>query len=126
MIRDQIGCKVRSIELNLMQRCASHLQSATDEEESRMLGMKAANAAFSGETGKMAAVIRLSDEPYRVKYDLVDISQAANAEKKVPATWITPDGHDVTDAMTAYLKPLIRGESRVTYKNGIPETLQLY
>uniref|UniRef100_I5ATI1 Pyrophosphate--fructose 6-phosphate 1-phosphotransferase n=1 Tax=Eubacterium cellulosolvens (strain ATCC 43171 / JCM 9499 / 6) TaxID=633697 RepID=I5ATI1_EUBC6 len=126
MVREQIGCKVRSIELNLMQRCASHLQSATDEEESRMLGMKAATAAISGETGKMAAVIRISDDPYRVKYDLIDISQAANAEKNVPVSWITPDGHDVTEAMTAYLKPLIQGESRVTYRNGIPETIQLY
>ena len=41
LVRDRIGCKVRAIELNLMQRCAAHLASATDLEESRMLGMKA-------------------------------------------------------------------------------------
>ena len=34
LVRDRIGCKVRSIELNLMQRCAAHLASATDLEES--------------------------------------------------------------------------------------------
>ena len=32
LVRDRIGCKVRSIELNLMQRCAAHLASATDLE----------------------------------------------------------------------------------------------
>ena len=29
LVRDKIGCKVRSIELNLMQRCAAHIASAT-------------------------------------------------------------------------------------------------
>jgi len=35
LVRDRIGCKVRSIELNLMQRCAAHLASATDLEDAR-------------------------------------------------------------------------------------------
>ena len=32
-VRSQIGCKVRSIELNLLQRCAGHVLSKTDSEE---------------------------------------------------------------------------------------------
>ena len=35
-VRTKIGCKVRSIELNLMQRCASHVASAADIYESRL------------------------------------------------------------------------------------------
>lgn len=126
LVRNKIGCKVRSIELNLMQRCASHLQSATDEDESRMVGMKAVQATLNGESGKMASIIRTSDKPYRVTYGLVDIDVAANAEKKVPADWISESGNDVTQKMIDYLTPLIQGESRITWKNGIPETMVLY
>ena len=126
LVRDEIGCKVRSIELNLMQRCAAHIASAVDIQESKMLGMKACQAALEGETGKMAAVIRKGDAPYTVTYETVPVSQVANAEKKVPADFITPDGHDVTDKMINYLKPLIQGENTVIYENGIPKHLALY
>lgn len=126
MVREKIGCKVRSIELNLMQRCAAHIASATDIQESRMLGMRACQAALDGECGKMAAVIRHSDEPYITTYETIPVSRAANEEKKVPADFITEDGHDVTDKMMDYLKPLIRGENAVTYENGIPRHLMLY
>ena len=46
LVKERIGCKVRSIELNLMQRCASHLASANDLRESRMLGMTAADPCY--------------------------------------------------------------------------------
>ena len=74
----------------------------------------------------MASIIRTSDKPYRVTYGLVDIDVAANAEKKVPANWINESGNDVTQEMIDYLAPLIQGESRIVWKNGIPETMVLY
>ena len=107
IVQEKLGCKVRSIELNLMQRCASHIASAADIEESRMLGVKACQCALEGESGQMAAVIRKSDAPYEVEFRTVPISEVANAEKKVPQEWITEDGNDVTEEMIAYLKPLI-------------------
>ncbi len=126
LVRERIGCKVRAIELSLMQRCAAHLASATDISESRMLGMEACQCALEGKTGQMAAVIRKSHEPYQVTFGSVPVSQAANAEKKVPEEWITGDGHDVTEDMIRYLRPLIRGERREIYKNGIPAHISLY
>ena len=126
LVQERLGCKVRSIELNLMQRCAAHIASAVDIEESRMLGMKACQCALEGVSGQMASVIRLTDVPYEVEFRTVPISEVANAEKKVPLDWITEDGCDVTEEMTAYLRPLIQGESRVVYENGIPKHLHLY
>ena len=126
LVRDRIGCKVRSIELNLMQRCAAHIASSTDIRESQMLGRKACQCALDGKSGRMAAIRRVSDEPYRIELTDVPVSESANAEKTVPAAWITPEGNDVTKEMTAYLKPLIQGESQVIYKNGIPCHIQLY
>ena len=98
LVKERIGCKVRSIELNLMQRCASHLASANDLSESRMLGMTAADRAISGVSGQMAVVLRDSDEPYRVHYSTVDIAEVANLEKKVPDNWINAGGNDVTES----------------------------
>jgi 6-phosphofructokinase len=126
LVQERLGCKVRSIELNLMQRCAAHISSAVDIEESRMLGMKACQCALEGTSGQMAAVIRLTDVPYEVEFRTVPISEVANAEKKVPLDWITEDGNDVTEEMITYLRPLIQGESRVVYENGIPKHLRLY
>lgn len=125
-VRRHIGCKVRSIELNLMQRCAAHVASRTDIQESRMLGMTACHLALEGKTGLMAAVERISDEPYQVRFTGIPVCSVANQEKKVPEDYINAAGNDVTEKMMSYLKPLIQGESPVIYENGIPAHLILY
>ena len=126
VVRREIGCKVRSIELNLMQRCAAHIASATDIQESLMLGMTACQLALEGKSGLMAAVERISDKPYQVRFTGIPVSQVSNQEKKVPADYINEAGNDVTEKMMDYLKPLIQGESHVVYENGIPKHLALY
>lgn len=126
VVREKIGCKVRSIELNLMQRAAGHIASETDVLESQMLGQKAITAALKGETGKMAAIKRLSDVPYRVEFVTVPVNEVANAEKTVPLNWISEDGSDVTEELMAYMTPLIQGETNVKYENGIPKVIRLY
>ena len=125
-VRSRIGCKVRSIELNLMQRCAAHVASRTDIQESRMLGMTACHLALEGKTGLMAAVERISDEPYQVRFTGIPVCSVANQEKKVPEDYINAAGNDVTEKMMSYLRPLIQGEAPVIYKNGIPVHLILY
>ncbi len=120
VVRDRVGCKVRSIEMNLMQRCAAHVASATDLSESKLLGMHALQCAMEGMTGVMAAVQRVSDDPYEIVFRRVRVKDVANKEKTVPIEWITNDGHDVTEEMMTYLKPLIQGEVSPVYKNGIP------
>lgn len=126
LVREKIGCKVRSIELNLMQRCAGHIASAVDIAESKMLGMKACQCALEGENGMMAAIIRKSDSPYVVEYASVPVNQVSNKEKKVPDHFINEQKNDVTEAMVEYLKPLIQGEVKQEYENGIPKQIALY
>lgn len=126
ILRFEIGCKVRSIELNVMQRCASHVASASDIYESRLIGAAAADYAISGGTGKMACIRRTSVQPYRFGIDFVDIGQIANHVKTVPDEWINEAGNDVTEEMLTYLLPLIQGELPCTYKNGVPVHLHLY
>lgn len=121
LVREKIGCKVRSVELNLMQRCAAHSLSATDIQESRMVGMKAVQCALEGETGRMVSMERVSSSPYRIRFGSVDVSEVANAEKKVPLEWIHPDGNDIKKPLLDYLLPLIQGEETVKYHLGTPE-----
>lgn len=125
-VRREIGCKVRSIELNLMQRCAAHVASAVDIQESRMLGMTACQLALEGKGGLMAAVIRICNAPYQVKFEGIAVNQVSNQEKKVPDDFINEAGNDVTEKMMEFLRPLIEGENQVIYENGIPKHLYLY
>lgn len=125
-VRNEIGCKVRSIELNLMQRCAAHLASATDIQESRMLGKAACQYALEGAGGMMAAVIRTSDKPYATEFKALPVCDIANAIKSVPADYINDAGNDVTEKMVDYLAPLIQGEMNTVYENGIPKYIYLY
>ncbi len=124
-VRNVIGCKVRSIELNLLQRCAAHMMSKTDIEESERLGYQAAEMALRGAGGQMSSLSRTTDDPYRVVYESVPISQVANLEKKVPLEWITAGGNGVTEDMITYLKPLIQGEISSVYKDGVPQYMYL-
>ncbi len=126
MVREEIGCKTRSVELNLMQRAAAHIASETDIVESQMLGQKALGLALDGETGKMAAIKRISDKPYLVEFVPVPVNEVANHEKIVPMNWINERGNDVTEEMMAYLLPLIQGETNLKYENGIPKQIKLY
>ena len=120
IVKEKIGCKVRSIELNLLQRCASHCASKADIDESLMVGAAAVNTAVSGISGKMMCFDRVSDKPYKVEPTYANIEKIANKVKEVPAEFINTEGNDVTDACLEYIKPLIAGESEVFYNDGIP------
>ncbi len=125
VVQNLIGCKVRSVELNVLQRCASHMSSMTDIEEAFILGERGVMAALAGETGKMISLTRTSNSPYEVSYSTVDVAKVANQERKVPQEWITEDGNDITEEMLEYLKPLINGEAPVLYENGVPRYIKL-
>lgn len=120
VIRQEIGCKVRSIELNLMQRCASHVASLTDINEAKLLGRATTKYAIEGGSGEMACIKRVSQNPYLTDVEFVAIDKIANKVKNVPLSWINEDGNDITKEMIEYLLPLIQGEVPVTYKKGIP------
>lgn len=122
-VKAEIGCKVRSIELNLPQRCAAHLASGTDLSEAVVIGRSAVKAASEGVTRQMMTVTRVSDEPYRVEVGHSDVSEIANRIRYVDDAFINADGNHVTDACCQYLLPLIQGEAFCTYENGLPKQL---
>lgn len=120
IVSTRLGCKVRSVELNILQRCAAHIASATDVAEAEAVGMATVRAAMAGETGKVAAIQRVSDEPYEVDYTCIPVEQVANRVKYVPREWITAAGNDVTDDALAYIRPLVQGKPTILTENGLP------
>lgn len=125
LIHDTIGCKVRSVELNVLQRCASHCASLTDIQEAFTLGKLGVDYALEGVTGHMVRLVRTADEPYTVEYSVEDINKIANEERMVPVEWINEAGNDVTEDMVRYMRPLIQGECNPKYRGGLPQYLFL-
>jgi len=120
LIRIRLGIKVRSVELNVSQRCSSIRQSATDLNEAILAGSFGVNAAIEGKTGFMVAFNRISDNPYKMECSLVDVNEVCNQEKCVPLQWITNNGTDVSDDFIQYVKPLIQGNVVQPEIDGIP------
>ncbi len=119
-VTEQIKCKVRSIELNVMQRCSSHISSKRDIEESKHIGSFAVSEALKGKSGDVMIFKRVSDSPYNIVFDSVPADRIANKIKYFPKEWITKDGNNVRDEAVTYFLPLIQGEQNIRMKNGIP------
>lgn len=122
-IKHRFGVKVRSVELNVSQRCSGMTASATDIAEAAQAGAAGIRAALAGETGQMVAFCRTSSSPYQMECRLVDVNLVCNQEKPVPAQWITGEGNDIAQAFIDYARPLIQGEAVRPMKDGVPEYL---
>ncbi len=125
LVKEKIGCKVRSVELSLPQRCAGHIASLTDITESVRVGMGAVVAATEGKTGIMMTLERLPGESYGIKVGTADISGIANEIKKVPKEYINGAGNGITEEGLTYLAPLILGEVPCEYERGLPKHIIL-
>ena len=125
VVKEELGVKVRGIELSLLQRCAAHCASATDIEESFNSGKTAVEAALAGETGKMVGFRCDRENGYKCEYVLFDLEKVANFEQKVPLSWITPDHSYVTEDFINYCAPLIRGDLVMPMEGGLPRFAKL-
>ena len=125
LVKENIDVKVRSVEINVLQRCAAHMASKTDLDESFAQGEKAVELASEGQAGCMVVLNRISNKPYQVEYGYAQIEEIANEAKSVPIAWISESGNDVKEELINYLKPLIIGEVEQYYENGLPKYLDI-
>ena len=120
------GVKVRGIELSLLQRCAAHTASQTDDDEAYLAGKTAFDSAVAGETGKMVAFKReIVDGEYQCKMELIPLTDVANYEKKVPLDWINATDNFVTMDFIEYVMPLIQGEPEIPREHSMPRYAKL-
>lgn len=121
LVRNKLGVKARSVELNVSQRCSSTMMSATDQQEAVMAGKFGVQAALKGETGKMISFVRESDAPYKLGCGLEDVNDICNKEKGVPLDWITEDGSNIGPEFITYASPLVQGNVDVPLgEDGLP------
>lgn len=119
-VYSETGLKSRYIEFSSLQRCAAHLASRSDSDEAYNVGFLAAKAAFEGKTGMMVTIQVDSREPYVETYDMFNIHDIANVERKVPLNWIIKNGTYVSDEYLAYARPFIIGSVQPYTAGGLP------
>ena len=123
LAKDQLGVKSRGIELNTLQRCASHAASKVDLDEAEALGTAGVEAVLQGKTGVMVGIHRTSDTPYTTEVRTTPVADVANKVKLVPREMISKDGFNVTDAALTYLRPLVAGMEEPISTDGLPRFL---
>jgi len=125
MVKEALGYKFHWAVADYLQRAARHIASKTDVDQAYALGKAAVELALKGQNAVMPTVDRLSDKPYKWKIGVAPLSKVANVEKFMPRNFITPDGFGITEKCRAYLSPLIKGEDYPTFKEGLPQYVQL-
>lgn len=123
-VTKRINLPSRSIELNLPQRCASHITSLTDINESINCGATAVKKAVEGLTGHMVIMKRESTNPYKINYESKDLHEIANVIKYFPLEWVL-NGCDISDEFIDYARPLIVGEPTYEFVDGLPRFANL-
>lgn len=118
---ERLSCKCRSIELNILQRCAAHMASATDIAESVQIGRAAVKTAVEGKSNVMLGFERGDETWTRCAIRTYPVADIANRIKFVPREFINERGNGVTDACLQYIRPLILGEAKPPYEDGLPK-----
>lgn len=105
MLRSRFTCKIRCIDLNLMQRCSAHDAAELDRNEAEKLGYAAVEMALRGNTNRLVSLRRVGDQPYRAELQLLDLAEMTVDDQVLPERYITRGG--VTPAFLEYLMPII-------------------
>ena len=109
---ERLGCKVRSVELNVSQRCAAHLASEVDLREAQAVAEAGVAAVLEQNANSvMMAIERVNapNAPYEANYTPVDVILVANRVRKFPEEWINSSGNGIESIANDYFLPLIDG-----------------
>lgn len=124
-VKEFLCNSVKTIELNIMQRAALHSVAGTDLEEAFKVGIEAVKFAVAGETGKMVALKRINNNPYKIVCEVVPVEIVANKEKKLPSAWIDQEKKTIKSDFIEYILPLIQGEIKIPTRMGLPRYAKL-
>jgi len=122
LINNKLKIKNHWAVADYLQRSARHIASRVDLEQAQAVGSFAIKYALAGMNGVMPIIVRSKGPKYKWSIEAAPLSKIANLEKKLPRSFISKNGMNVTQKAIDYLMPLIQGESYPPYKNGIPLT----
>lgn len=125
LVKDRLGLKHHWAVADYLQRSARHIASRVDVEQAYAVGKAAVEFALRGENAVMPTIVRTADRPYRWRIGVAPLAKVANVERKLPRSYISRDGYQITAACRRYLEPLIAGEDYPPYQNGLPRYVRL-
>ena len=125
MIKQSTGYKYHWALADYLQRSARHIASKTDVEQAYAVGKRAVELAVEGRDSIMVTIERNKGISYSWSLGEASLARVANMEKKMPRSFITKDGFNITQEARKYLQPLINGEDYPPYKNGLPDYVSL-
>jgi len=108
-VRDQLGLRARWEKPGTMQRTSNAHRSQVDADEALELGREAVRLALSGRSDCMAIIQRESDAPYRAALGTAPLASIANAQRLLPAEFISEPTGGPTPAYRKYAEPLLGG-----------------
>ena len=88
-----------------IQRNALGYVSSTDRTEAELVGREAVRLARNGGTNVMVTLERGPN--YTITTGQVPLARVANEQRRLPDAYINSSGNGLTDAFTAYARPLI-------------------
>jgi 6-phosphofructokinase 1 len=117
LIKDHLKIsRVRADTFGYLQRCFPGVVSDIDAREARRVGEEAVKAAVQGLYEGSVAIRRLSNKPYQVGYEIVDLEKVAKVTTMMPRDFIEGD-NGISQKFIEYAMPLV-GE--------LPETGRLH
>ena len=125
IINKKLGYKYHWAVSDYLQRSARHISSQVDLDQAYAVGKAAVEFATSGENSIMPVIVRKKSKPYSWEIGKVELSKVANVEKKMPKNFISKDGFGITQSCKNYLRPLIQGEAKVPFEEGVIQTASL-
>lgn len=108
-VTGKLKLRARSEKPGLIGRACAMLASPVDRREAEALGRFGMKHALKGNTGFMASLERVSDDPYRVRYQAVDLDKVANVERLLPMEYMNKERNQIVSSFRAYAEPLIGG-----------------
>jgi 6-phosphofructokinase 1 len=100
--------------------------SGTDVSESELCAQKALElAVMVGISGKMITILRADGNKYSSEVNCVDFENISNRKKEFPESWYVYEDMALDAAFFKYVSPLIVGEVRSPYENGLPSFAKL-
>ncbi|QDU35294.1 6-phosphofructokinase 1 [Poriferisphaera corsica] len=112
LIKDKLGARtgeklrVRADTFGYLQRSFVGCVSEVDQAEARQAGRRAAELALSGDLDGSIAIQRVSDDPYKVEFNRIELSDVAAKTQHLDTKYVV-DGCNICDSFKKYLAPIV-------------------
>ena len=106
-VSKRLGIRCRYEKPGTIQRSLMDTISSTDSSEAHLVGMKAVEAAHSGETEKIVSLVRKDTNSYTCDTELAPLAKVAGAVRTLPSNFAPDSAGNISNEFKTYLEPLI-------------------